>query len=290
MAGEQKQVVISPLSALTNLQQLVVKGLVPQAEQQQQEQMCLPASLTSLMIEGEQQLDKEAARVATTNWLQHAAGCSNLQQLQLINLYGEDWGLQHLDFGGIAHLKELRFVNSPGRDTSVGRILPASITKLTNLEVLWLGTLGSSHPWEYYYWDLDDENVLSLMDVSEQCPMLRQLGPLCKCDNSDVPRPFKHLSHLVLLDSVPLWLDHIRCPSLVNLTIEPASKSISDELLQQLCQLKGLTCLQLNTQSINQSKRKTSNANGQTNLGHKHKAPDHNHEATQPMVDLPHTS
>ena len=42
--------------------------------------------------------------------------------------------------------------------------------------------------------------------------------------------------------------------------------------------------------SINQSKRKTSNANGQTNLGHKHKAPDHNHEATQPMVDLPHTS
>ena len=43
-------------------------------------------------------------------------------------------------------------------------------------------------------------------------------------------------------------------------------------------------------QSINQSKRKTSNANGQTNLGHKHKAPDHNHEATQQMVDLPHTS
>ena len=44
------------------------------------------------------------------------------------------------------------------------------------------------------------------------------------------------------------------------------------------------------SKSINQSKRKTSNANGQTNLGHKHKAPDHNHEATQPMVDLPHTS
>ena len=46
----------------------------------------------------------------------------------------------------------------------------------------------------------------------------------------------------------------------------------------------------LKVHSINQSKRKTSNANGQTNLGHKHKAPDHNHEATQPMVDLPHTS
>ena len=38
---------------------------------------------------------------------------------------------------------------------------------------------------------------------------------------------------------------------------------------------------------INQSKCKTSYANGQTYLGHKHKASDHNHEATQPMVNLP---
>ena len=38
--------------------------------------------------------------------------------------------------------------------------------------------------------------------------------------------------------------------------------------------------------SINQE-HKTSYANGQTNPGRKHKAPDHNHEATQPMVDLP---
>ena len=52
----------------------------------------------------------------------------------------------------------------------------------------------------------------------------------------------------------------------------------------------GICCNQSINQSINQSKRKTSYANGQTNLGHKHKAPDHNHEATQPMVDLPHTS
>ena len=43
-------------------------------------------------------------------------------------------------------------------------------------------------------------------------------------------------------------------------------------------------------QSINQSKRKTSYANGRMNLGHKHKASDHNNEATQPMVNLPHTS
>ena len=34
-------------------------------------------------------------------------------------------------------------------------------------------------------------------------------------------------------------------------------------------------------------KSKTSYANGQKNLGHKHKAPHHNHEATQPKVELP---
>ena len=39
---------------------------------------------------------------------------------------------------------------------------------------------------------------------------------------------------------------------------------------------------------VYQIKCKTSYANGQRDLGHKHKAPDHNHEATQPMVDLPH--
>ena len=53
---------------------------------------------------------------------------------------------------------------------------------------------------------------------------------------------------------------------------------------------RGIPDIVMDTVQINQSKRKTSNANGQTNLGHKHKAPDHNHEATQPMVDLPHTS
>ena len=85
--------------------------------------------------------------------------------------------------------------------------------------------------------------------------------------------------------------------------LHPCVKEMAESAMLRLCfekQLKRATengsirfpihiCIATN-QSINQSKRKTSNANGQTNLGHKHKAPDHNHEATQPMVDLPHTS
>ena len=55
-------------------------------------------------------------------------------------------------------------------------------------------------------------------------------------------------------------------------------KHPTDQEGQQLQQSPGSTTNF--TQSINQSKRKTSYANGQTNLGHKHKAPDHNHEAT----------
>ena len=66
----------------------------------------------------------------------------------------------------------------------------------------------------------------------------------------------------------------------------PNTKPVFKVQVPALCQL----CLHTDSIKINQSKRKTSNANGQTNLGHKHKAPDHNHEATQPMVDLPHTS
>ena len=246
--GQLRQVAVKDLEKLTKLQQLAVKGFVPgagdgqQHQQQQQWQSCLPASLTSLAIEGGRQLDEEGAEDAIVLWLQHAASCSDLQQLQLINLYSE--GLQGQDFGRFAQLKELRFDNSTGRDLSLGRILPGSITKLTGLEVLWLGTLGSSHLWEYYYWVGDLEDAL-FVELSQQCPKLRQLGPVCECEDSPVPQPFKHLSHLVLLERVPLWLDDIRCPSLVNLIIEVHSY-VRDELLEQLVQLTGLTCMQLN--------------------------------------------
>ena len=46
----------------------------------------------------------------------------------------------------------------------------------------------------------------------------------------------------------------------------------------------------LATRMIHQSKRKTSYVEGQTHQDHQHKAPDNIHEATQPMVDVPHTT
>ena len=252
--GPPWQVGITGLARLTNLRWLTVKGFVPPAseEQQQQQQRCLPTSLMSLIIEGAQQLDEEEAKDSIESWLQHAAGCRDLQQLQLIDLYSGAEGWQGLDFGGFAHLKELRFVNSPSRQASMDVYLPVSITKLTDLEVLWLETLGSSRLWTYqYYWGLDSVDMELLMSISEQCPMLRELGPLCDWEgkwditNVLVPQPFKHLSRLVLQEGAPHWLDHTRCPSLVNLTIE-VCKTVSDELLQQLAQLTGLTFLQLN--------------------------------------------
>ena len=247
--SQLKQVVVSPLSALTNLQQLVVKGFVPKGEQQpqQRQHMCLPASLTSLSLEAKQQLEEEAAEESIELWLQRAAGCNNLQQLQLINLCNgyRFAGLEKVDFGGIPHLKELRVLNAQ-RETSSGTLLPSSITKLTDLQVLWLGTLGSSHPWQCHFWDIELNKTL-LVSLSQQCPMLRQLGPMYKCDSDLAPQPLMHLSRLALLDVVHQWSDHIRYPSLVNITVEAAADAISAGLLEQLAQLTRLTCLQLNT-------------------------------------------
>ena len=235
--GQLRQVAMEELARLTKLQQLTVKGFVPLAAEEQQHQSCLPASLTSLIIKGGTQLEQAAAQNFIEQWLQHAAGCSNLQQL--INLY---WGEEDLDLGGMPHLKELRFVNSPSADTFP---IPSSITKLVYLEVLWLGTLGSSYPWEQHYWENSSETEL-LMHISEQCPMLRQLGPLFnQWDNPHVPQPFKHLTHLgIMAEVVPPWLDHIKCPSLLKLTYETGG-FVQAESLQQLARLSCLTCLQL---------------------------------------------
>ena len=184
--GQLWQVATNDLARLTKLQQLMVKGFVPAAaevQQQQLQQSCLPASLTSLVIEGGRQLDEVAAEEFIQLWHPHTVGCSNLQQLQLINLCSGDWGLD-FDFGRTAHLKELHFDDSADRGEvfGFGTSLPASITKLTDLEVLWLGTLGSPHlstPHTFHhFWDmLLSETDLS-MDALEQCPRLRQLGPV----------------------------------------------------------------------------------------------------------------
>ena len=200
------------------------------------------------MIEGGRQLDKEAAQEIIQLWLPQTVGCSNLQQLQLINLCSGDWDWD-FDFGRTAHLKELRLDDPADRGDlfGFGISLPASITKLTDLEVLWLGTLGSSHLSDYYFWDMLYSDSDLLMDVLEQCPRLRQLGPVMGgWGNSCVPQPSEHLSCLAL-GMAPPWVDHIRCPALLNLTIDPTCGRVSEELLQQLAQLTSLTSLQLNT-------------------------------------------
>ena len=61
------------------------------------------------------------------------------------------------------------------------------------------------------------------------------------------------------------------------ITAETTSCSVQFSSCQH--KLKGKTPLQ--------SKHKTSYADSQTNLDHTHKAPDYNHEATQPLLDLP---
>jgi hypothetical protein len=234
---------VSALASLTNLRELMVKGVVPDLPQQQEQhrQACLPASLTSLVVEGHQELTEPYAEIAINQWLQHAAGCGNLQQLHLIDVYCGG-GLYDIDFSGVPHLTELQYMRSAG--AGFPTTLPASISRLVDLEVLWVGTFGTMRFWEDHHWQIHrDETLFST--ISEQCPKLRRLGPLFVSDGYPAPpQPFQHLSHVALLDRIPDWLSHTFFPSLSDLVIEAGS--MGHALLLQLAQLTGLSCLQLN--------------------------------------------
>jgi hypothetical protein len=239
---------VSALASLTNLHELIVKGVVPESPKQQQQhnQACLPASLTSLIVEGHQELTEYDAQDAIDQWMQHAAGCDNLQQLHLIDVYCGEGGeaLDGVDFGGIPHLTELQYVKCPGESIADRTTLPDSISRLVELQVLWVGTVGPLRTLEHHYWEIEPDDAL-LSDLSKQCPMLRCLGPLLVRDGYPVPpQPFQHLSHIALLDTVPKWLSHTVFPSLSDLVIE--AESMGHGLMVQLAQLTGLSRLQLN--------------------------------------------
>jgi hypothetical protein len=234
---------VSALGSLTNLKQLIIKGVVPETtpQQEQHKQPCLPASLTSLIVEGHQHLIEDHAQNAIKQWLQHAAGSCNLQQLQLIDVYcGE--GLYDIDFSGVPGLTELQSVRSAG--TGFPTTLPASISRLVDLQVLYIGTSGTVHLVENHHWQIHRDEML-FFTLSEQCPNLRRLGPLLVSNGYPAPPlPFQHLSHIALLDTIPEWLSHILFPSLSDLVIEAGS--MGHAIMVQLAQLTGLSRLQLN--------------------------------------------
>jgi hypothetical protein len=146
---------LAPLTSLTQLCQLVVKGMIPALNSGE---TFLPASLTKLVLdfEGMQMCDDfESERVMVQAWLSWGCGPvqPNLQHLQLMGLTPcfKDY-IKVLDFSRLPGLKELRFMPSlpedgAGCDPSWGVCrIPTSITQLSKLEVLQLVVPQTRYP------------------------------------------------------------------------------------------------------------------------------------------------
>ena len=145
---------LHPLSQLTNLESLVVTGLCPKVEEVgpgHQVEVCFPQSLTALTLdfaELEEPLYRDNAKGFVNAWLQNAVGVGNLKQLQLNCLrVQEEEGprfefLRSFPLGSLLELTSLRvmFAPDPEKGVNINLALPPDMTKLSKLQVLWVGT------------------------------------------------------------------------------------------------------------------------------------------------------
>jgi hypothetical protein len=244
---------LAPLTSLSQLQQLEVKGMVPTASE-----VFLPASVTKLVIEWGwwcEQLenglnaDPQAEHAAVQDWL--ACGpLPSLQELHFTGVVGEELPC-NLDFSGLLGLRELHFMVSS--DCIWDEFcMPISISQLSDLEVLQLGIAGQPMaPWHGPVWQ---EPVFCVSTaVLGNCTSLRSLGYAYIPVDVPVEVHFPHLSSLQLdvWDSLPEMVNPSCCPSLQHLVVQcSVGFCPSTSLVQRLAQLTALTCLQLNSGGV----------------------------------------
>ena len=258
---------LMPLSQLTNLERFVVRGLCPASPSKfGTEGGCLPKSINALTVElgvpdhqgwGRDNSDKEDAQLLLNTWMAHAAGIMGLVDLCIH--VGDHWFfglLEVLDVAAVPHVTKLRFSGTASNSGAVTQVsLPDGITKLTNLQVLRVGTHSdpsrlASWPWQQHYCDLFDGRLF------HQCSQLRKLGSIefggddddDDDDDDDVQAPLPHLAYLEMYcwdGSLPNWLAPCNLPVLKHLVVE--SDAVDALKVEQLAKLTSLTCLQLNT-------------------------------------------
>ena len=252
-----------PLSQLTNLERFVVRGLCPASPSNLGTGGgCLPKSLSSLTVElgitehqGREGDDsKEDAQQLLNSWMVHATGITGLVDLCI--RVGDWWyfeSLKELEVASVPHLTQLRLSGTGSSDIDYATpvFLPADITKLTNLQVLWVGTdSGPSTlpllPWQQHY--CNDWGTNAVGRMLSHCSQLRKLGHL---NAPNIVHVQVHLPNLTYLDTwcdnapLPSWLVPCNLPVLKHLVVE--SDVIGELKLSQLAKLTSLTCLQLNT-------------------------------------------
>jgi hypothetical protein len=240
---------LAPLTSLSQLQQLEVKGVIPAASE-----VFLPASVTKLTIEGgwwcgQSESSWQAEKAALQAWL----ACGPLPSLKELHFAGVDGErLSRLDFSGLLGLTKLQIM--PSANNIDAFFMPTSVSQLRDLEVLQLGIGGQPRDswqgavWQEPVWFMSTAEALNLF---ANCTSLRSLGyariPLDVPFEVHLPQP-SSLQLQASGDDLPEMLNTSCCPSLQHLVVQyGVDHSPTSSIVQRLAQLTALTCLQLNS-------------------------------------------
>ena len=279
-ADETQRLSIFPLSRLTNLQRLVVQGVHPEPSEEAAAAAAaavgpqgglggeaaaaagggdggggsssnlhpiLPKGLTSLVLEGHWDDDEDFAQLLLRDWASIFQPDNQLRELHILN-YPDLEGrlLESMELGALSELTELRISLTANSefDDCYSMALPASVTLLSKLQVLEVGT----YDWQAatmqhccrlrlpgdvrLLGELRELKVLGW--VSLHAPKYGPRAGLCKltklcCCVSDRP--------------LPDWMTASSCPLLQELQLDGVS--FSDVDIQSVARLTQLTSLRL---------------------------------------------
>ena len=255
-------VCISPLSQLTNLQSLVVQGVVPSAAQvpaaaaagegggggngEHGSSSCgfLPCSLTSLEIQGGGWDDRGPATTTVKDWMNHIPSGNQLKELHVLNFDRDASGslFSGVELSSLSVLKELHVLMEPfcGMHNVEWVQLPLCLTTLSNLEVVDVGSSKPELQGPQYYLTVG-RGQLGLL---KHLPKLRKLGWIINIEELEAPAnaQLSQLQELQYYELLPDWLTPSTCPQLQTMMVEV--EEFPGPLLQ-LAALTQLTALRL---------------------------------------------
>ena len=253
---------IGPLAQLTNLQRLVVQGVVPSAAAGAAveggggpngehgsisiDNSCcfLPISLTSLEIQGKGWDDRGAATTTVKDWMKHVPSGNQVQELRVL-YFSSDASISlfdRVDLSRLSVLKGLHVLMEAVLGVGVlGLVsLPLSLTSLSNLELLEVSSSKPELPGPQYYFSIEPGQHGFLNHL----PKLRKLGWVIRPQHLEVAAEAQpsQLEELRYYGEVPAWLTASMCPQLQTIMVEGRGFS---EAMQRLAALTQLTALRL---------------------------------------------
>jgi hypothetical protein len=175
------------------------------------------------------------------SWVSFVPSRNKIRRLELQDLCCIG-GIDDVNLEALKGLRELRFtfklIENQGGAEEVR--LPESLSCLTDLEVLQVGTSNGKLPWSQFTGFLDHGKHLTRL------AKLRELGAYGKLDGYEgaVAGQLMHLTKLELCQGNLLWLQDVACPQLMNLSLH--LNWVDEQAVQQMARLTQLTCLRLN--------------------------------------------